>query len=47
MVVAKMILRKVEEPKTMGKVKLKIEKTYSNVIEAAAGGSRRRGSGLR
>ncbi len=44
MVVAKMILPESEEPKTMGTVKVKLEKTYSNVIEAAAGGA---GDGVR
>ena len=38
-VVAKMLFPEVEEPLTMGTVKLKIEKSYSNVIEAAAGGA--------
>ena len=44
MVVAKMILPEREEPKTMGTVKVKLEKTHSNVIEAAAGGA---GDGVR
>jgi CNT family concentrative nucleoside transporter len=44
MVVAKMILPEGGEPQTMGKVKVKIEKMYSNVIEAAAGGA---GDGVR
>ncbi len=44
MVVAKMILPETDEPKTMGTVKVKLEKAYSNVIEAAAGGA---GDGVR
>jgi len=44
MVVAKMLIPEAGEPLTMGTVKLKIEKTYSNVIEAAAAGA---GDGLR
>jgi CNT family concentrative nucleoside transporter len=44
MVVAKMLIPETGEPLTMGTVKLKIEKTYSNVIEAAAAGA---GDGLR
>jgi CNT family concentrative nucleoside transporter len=43
-VVAKMLLPETEEPLTMGTVKLNIEKTYSNVIEAAASGA---GDGVR
>ena len=39
MVVAKMLYPEVEEPMTMGTVKIKIEKTYSSIIEAAAGGA--------
>lgn len=38
-VVAKMLLPETNEPLTMGTVKLKVEKAYSNVIEAAAGGA--------
>ncbi len=38
-VVAKMLFPETEEPLTMGTVKLKIEKTFSNVIEAAASGA--------
>ena len=38
-VVAKMLFPETGEPMTMGTVKLKIEKTYSNVIEAAASGA--------
>jgi CNT family concentrative nucleoside transporter len=38
-VVAKMLLPETNEPLTMGTVKLKVEKVYSNVIEAAAGGA--------
>lgn len=44
MVVAKILVPEVGEPLTMGTVRVKIEKTYSNVIEAAAGGA---GDGLR
>jgi len=44
MVVAKMLMPETESPVTMGTVKLKIEKGYSNLIEAAAGGA---GDGLR
>jgi CNT family concentrative nucleoside transporter len=44
MVVAKMLMPETENPVTMGTVKLKIEKGYSNIIEAAAGGA---GDGLR
>jgi CNT family concentrative nucleoside transporter len=44
MVVAKMLTPEAGDPLTMGTVKVKIEKTYSNVIEAAAGGA---GDGLR
>jgi CNT family concentrative nucleoside transporter len=39
MIVAKMMMPETEEPQTMGTVKVKIEKTYSNTIEAAAGGA--------
>jgi len=39
MVVAKMLMPETGEPLTMGTVRLKIERTYSNVIEAAAGGA--------
>jgi CNT family concentrative nucleoside transporter len=38
-VVAKMLIPEAAEPLTMGTVKLKIEKTNSNVIEAAASGA--------
>jgi len=38
-VVAKILFPESEEPLTMGTVKLKIEKTHSNVIEAAAAGA--------
>ncbi len=38
-VVAKMILPEAGDPLTMGTVRLKIEKTHSNVIEAAAAGA--------
>ena len=44
MVVAKMLVPETESPVTMGTVRLKIEKGYSNIIEAAAGGA---GDGLR
>ncbi len=44
MVVAKMLYPEVGEPVTMGTVKMKVEKTHSNVIEAAASGA---GDGLR
>jgi CNT family concentrative nucleoside transporter len=44
MVVAKMIMPETGDPQTMGTVKVKIEKTHSNVIEAAAGGA---GDGVR
>jgi CNT family concentrative nucleoside transporter len=44
MVVAKMLVPETETPVTMGTVRLKIEKGYSNIIEAAAGGA---GDGLR
>lgn len=39
MVVAKMLFPESGEPVTMGTVKVKIEKAYSNIIEAAAGGA--------
>jgi CNT family concentrative nucleoside transporter len=39
MVVAKMLMPETGEPVTMGTVRMKIEKTHSNVIEAAAGGA--------
>ena len=39
MVVAKMLIPESGEPVTMGTVKVKIEKAYSNIIEAAAGGA--------
>jgi len=38
-VVAKMLFPETEEPLTRGTVRLKIEKTYSNVIDAAASGA--------
>lgn len=44
MVVAKMLLPETEEPPTMGTVKVRIEKSHSNVIEAAASGA---GDGVR
>jgi len=44
MVVAKILTPEVGEPLTMGTVRIKIEKTNSNVIEAAAEGA---GTGLR
>ncbi len=44
MVAAKMLIPEGGEPLTMGTVKVKIEKTHANVIEAAAGGA---GDGLR
>lgn len=44
MVIAKILRPEVEDPLTMGTVKIKIEKTNSNVIEAAASGA---GDGLR
>ena len=44
MVVAKMMIPETSDPVTMGTVKIKIERTYSNVIEAAAGGA---GDGVR
>ena len=39
MVVAKMLIPESGQPLTMGTVRMKIEKTHSNVIEAAAGGA--------
>ncbi len=39
MVVAKILSPEVEDPVTMGSVRLKIEKTHSNLIEAAASGA--------
>jgi CNT family concentrative nucleoside transporter len=39
MVVAKMLFPESGQPLTMGTVRMKIEKTHSNVIEAAAGGA--------
>jgi concentrative nucleoside transporter, CNT family len=39
MVVAKMLIPETNEPVTMGTVKLKVEKSHSNVIEAAAAGA--------
>ncbi len=44
MVVAKMLMPETADPLTMGNVRLKIEKTHSNTIEAAAGGA---GDGVR
>ena len=44
MVVAKMLMPETGDPLTMGNVRLKIEKSYSNTIEAAAGGA---GDGVR
>lgn len=44
MVIAKILAPEVGEPMTMGTVKIKIEKTHSNIIEAAAAGA---GDGLR
>lgn len=44
MVVAKMLMPETGDPLTMGNVRLKIEKTYSNAIEAAAAGA---GDGVR
>ena len=44
MVVAKMLMPETSEPLTMGTVRIKIERTHSNVIEAAAGGA---GDGVR
>jgi CNT family concentrative nucleoside transporter len=44
MVVAKMLMPEAGDPLTMGSVRVKIEKAYSNTIEAAAGGA---GDGLR
>ena len=44
MVVAKMLMPETSEPLTMGTVRVKIERTHSNVIEAAAGGA---GDGVR
>jgi CNT family concentrative nucleoside transporter len=44
MVIAKILSPEIGDPMTMGTVKLKIEKTHSNVIEAAAAGA---GDGVR
>jgi concentrative nucleoside transporter, CNT family len=44
MVVAKMLMPETETPLTMGTVRIKIERTHSNIIEAAAGGA---GDGVR
>jgi CNT family concentrative nucleoside transporter len=44
MVVAKMLIPETDTPLTMGTVRVKIERTHSNVIEAAAGGA---GDGVR
>lgn len=38
-VVAKMLFPEKESPETMGTIRVKIEKSYANVIEAAAGGA--------
>lgn len=38
-VIAKVLIPETEEPATRGSIKLKIEKTYANVIEAAASGA--------
>jgi len=39
MVVAKMLMPESDTPLTMGTVRVKIERTHSNIIEAAAGGA--------
>ncbi|MFA5833033.1 MAG: nucleoside transporter C-terminal domain-containing protein [Bacteroidota bacterium] len=39
MIIAKVLIPEVEEPLTKGSVKIEIEKTHSNLIEAAAGGA--------
>ena len=44
MVVAKMLMPETATPLTMGTVRVKIERTHSNIIEAAAGGA---GDGVR
>ncbi len=44
LVVAKMLIPETAEPMTMGSVRIKVEKTHANVIEAAAGGA---GDGVR
>ena len=44
MVVAKMLIPETGTPLTMGTVRIKIERTHSNIIEAAAGGA---GDGVR
>ena len=44
MIVAKMLIPETGDPLTMGTLKVKIERSYSNVIEAAAGGA---GDGVR
>jgi CNT family concentrative nucleoside transporter len=44
MVVAKMLMPEAGDPLTMGSVRISIQKTYSNTIEAAAGGA---GDGVR
>lgn len=44
MVVAKMLRPETEKPLTMGSVRVKIEKTHANIIEAAASGA---GDGVR
>jgi CNT family concentrative nucleoside transporter len=44
MVVAKLLMPETDTPLTMGTVRVKIERTHSNIIEAAAGGA---GDGVR
>lgn len=39
MIIAKVLIPEVEEPLTKGSVKIEIEKSHSNIIEAAAGGA--------
>jgi CNT family concentrative nucleoside transporter len=39
MVVAKILIPETAQPVTMGTVRMKVEKTHSNIIEAAAGGA--------
>jgi CNT family concentrative nucleoside transporter len=39
MIIAKVLIPEMEEPLTKGNVKIKIESTHSNLIEAAAGGA--------
>lgn len=43
-IIAKMLMPEKDEPATMGQVKLHVEKTHANVIEAAAAGA---GDGMR